>query len=85
MDEGIADALVSDDAANEAPGDIQVLCALRAGARGYILKGHVHKELLETIRALHAGHKCISPDIAAELADHATDDALTEHEIDALS
>lgn len=85
MDEGIADALVSDGAANEAPGDIQVLCALRAGARGYILKGHVHKELLETIRAVHAGHKCIPPDIAAELAGHATDDALTEREIDVLS
>jgi DNA-binding NarL/FixJ family response regulator len=65
-------------------GDIQVLRALRAGARAYILKGHVHKELLETIRAVHAGHKRIPPDIAAELADHATDDELTEREIDVL-
>jgi DNA-binding NarL/FixJ family response regulator len=65
-------------------GDVQVLRALRAGARGYILKGHVHKELLETIRAVHAGQKRIPPDIAAELADHATDDALTEREIDVL-
>ena len=85
MNEGIADVFVSDGAANDAPGRIPVLCALRASARGYILKGHVHKELLETIRAEHAGHKCIPPDIAAELADHATDDALTEREIDALS
>jgi DNA-binding NarL/FixJ family response regulator len=65
-------------------GDTQVLRALRAGAQGYILKGHVHKELLDAIRAVHAGHKRIPPEIAAELADHATDDALTEREIDVL-
>jgi DNA-binding NarL/FixJ family response regulator len=65
-------------------GDTQVLRALRAGARGYILKGHVHKELLDAIRAVHAGQKRIPPEIAAELADHATDDALTEREIDVL-
>jgi DNA-binding NarL/FixJ family response regulator len=62
-------------------GDTQVLRALRAGARAYILKGHVHKELLETIRAVHAGQKRIPPDIAAELAEHAMDDELTEREI----
>jgi DNA-binding NarL/FixJ family response regulator len=65
-------------------GDTQVLRALKAGARGYILKGHVHKELLDAIRAVHAGQKRIPPEIAAELADHATDDALTEREIDVL-
>jgi two-component system, NarL family, response regulator len=65
-------------------GDMQVLRALKAGARGYILKGHVHKELLDTIRAVHAGQKRIPPEIAAELADHATDDPLTEREIDVL-
>ena len=65
-------------------GDIQVLRALRAGARAYILKGHVHKELLEAIRAVHAGQKRIPPDIAAELAEHAMDDELTEREIDVL-
>lgn len=65
-------------------GDAQVLRALRAGARGYILKGHVHKELLETIRAVNAGQKRIPPDIAAQLAEHATDDELTEREIDVL-
>lgn len=65
-------------------GDTQVLRALRAGARGYILKGHVHKELLDAIRAVHAGQKRIPPEIAAELANHATDDALTEREIDVL-
>jgi DNA-binding NarL/FixJ family response regulator len=65
-------------------GDAQVLRALRAGARAYILKGHVHKELLETIRAVHAGQKRIPPDIAAELAEHAMDDELSEREIDVL-
>jgi len=65
-------------------GDTQVLRALKAGASGYILKGHVHKELLDAIRAVHAGKKRIPPEIAAELANHATDDALTEREIDVL-
>jgi len=65
-------------------GDAQVVKALRAGARAYILKGHVHRELLETIRAVHGGLKKIPPDIAAELAEHATDDELTQREIDVL-
>jgi DNA-binding NarL/FixJ family response regulator len=66
-------------------GDTQVLRALRAGARGYILKGNVHEELLNAIRAVHAGQKRIPPDVAAELAIHSTDDALTEREIDVLN
>jgi len=65
-------------------GDVQVLRALKAGARAYILKGHVHRELLETIRAVHAGKKRIPPDIAAQLAEHAADDELTPREIDVL-
>ena len=65
-------------------GDMQILHALRAGAKGYILKGNVPEELLNTIRAVHAGQKRIPPEIAAELADHATDDPLTEREIDVL-
>jgi len=65
-------------------GDVQVLRALKAGARGYVLKGHVHRELLETIRAVHAGQKGIPPDIAAELEAHAGDDELTTREIDVL-
>jgi len=65
-------------------GDAQRLKALKAGARAYILKGHVHRELLETIRAVHAGQKRIPPDIAAQLAEHATDDALSSREIDVL-
>jgi two-component system, NarL family, response regulator len=65
-------------------GDVQVVRALKAGARGYVLKGHVHKALLDTIRAVHAGKKRISPEVAAEIAEHASDDALTPREIDVL-
>jgi DNA-binding NarL/FixJ family response regulator len=65
-------------------GDTQVVRALKAGARAFMLKGHVLDELLDTIRAVHAGKKRIPPDVAAELADHAIDDPLTEREIDVL-
>jgi DNA-binding NarL/FixJ family response regulator len=65
-------------------GDVQVLRALQAGARAYLLKNAVHKELLDTIRAVHAGKKTLSPQISYELAEHATDDALTKAEIDVL-
>ncbi len=65
-------------------GDVQVVRALKAGARGYVLKGHVCRELLDTIRAVHAGQKRIPPEVAAELADHAADDGLSSREIDVL-
>jgi DNA-binding NarL/FixJ family response regulator len=65
-------------------GDVQVLRALKAGARGYVLKGHVRRELLDTIRAVHAGQKRIPPEVAAELADHAGEDELSSREIDVL-
>ena len=65
-------------------GDVEVLRALKAGARAYLLKGLLRKELLETIRAVHAGKKRVSPEVAAELADHAADDTLTLREIDVL-
>jgi len=65
-------------------GDVQVVRALQAGARGYLLKNMVHKELLDTIRAVHAGKKMLSPEASYELAEHATDDALTKAEIDVL-
>lgn len=65
-------------------GDAQVLRALKAGARGYVLKGHVHRELLAIIRAVHSGLKRIPPEIAAELADHATDDELSPRQVDIL-
>jgi DNA-binding NarL/FixJ family response regulator len=65
-------------------GDVQILRALKAGARAYLLKGLLRKELLETIRAVHAGQKRIPPEVAAELAAHVTDDTLTSREIDVL-
>jgi DNA-binding NarL/FixJ family response regulator len=64
-------------------GDAQVLRALRAGARAYLLKGH-DQELVETIHAVVAGRKKIPPEVAAELAEHATDDELTAREIEVL-
>jgi DNA-binding NarL/FixJ family response regulator len=65
-------------------GDAQVLGALKAGARGYLLKGNVHRDLLETIRAVHAGQKRIPPEIAAAVANHLSDEELTEREIQIL-
>ncbi|WP_433975230.1 response regulator [Tunturiibacter lichenicola] len=65
-------------------GDAQVLRALKAGARGYLLKVDVHLELLDVIRAVHAGQKKIPPQVAAELAEHAGDDSLSQREIDVL-
>jgi DNA-binding NarL/FixJ family response regulator len=65
-------------------GDVQVLRALKAGARGYILKGHVRRELLDSIRAVHAGQKRIPAEVAAELAEHAADEDLTSREIAVL-
>jgi DNA-binding NarL/FixJ family response regulator len=65
-------------------GDVQVLRALKAGARGYLLKNLLHKELLETIRAVHAGKKALSPEASFEVAEHAVDDALTLGEVEIL-
>jgi DNA-binding NarL/FixJ family response regulator len=65
-------------------GDVQILRALKAGAQGYLLKNTIHKELTETIRAVHAGKKALSPEASYEIAEHATDDALTPAEINVL-
>ena len=65
-------------------GDVQVLRALKAGARGYLLKNLLRKELLDTIRLVHAGHKRIPADVAAQLAEHATDESLSDREIEVL-
>jgi DNA-binding NarL/FixJ family response regulator len=65
-------------------GDIQVFRALRSGARGYLLKDMLRKELLETIRAVHAGQRRVSSEVAAGIAEHATDDTLTPRETDVL-
>jgi DNA-binding NarL/FixJ family response regulator len=65
-------------------GDIQVLRAMKAGARGYLLKSLLHTELLTTIRAVHAGKKTLSAEATYSLADHAGDDALTPGEVEVL-
>jgi DNA-binding NarL/FixJ family response regulator len=65
-------------------GDVQILRSLKAGARAYLLKNLLHKELLDTIRAVHAGKKTLSPDASYQLAEHVTDDALTPAEISVL-
>ena len=65
-------------------GDVQVLRAIKAGARAYLLKNSLHKELLETIRAVHAGKKALSPEASYQIAEHTTDDALTPAEIRVL-
>lgn len=65
-------------------GDVHVSRALKAGARGFLLKGLLRKELLDTIRAVHAGQRRIASDAAAQLADHLGDDPLTAREIEVL-
>jgi DNA-binding NarL/FixJ family response regulator len=65
-------------------GDVQVMRALKAGARAYLLKSLLRKELLETIRLVHAGQKRILPTVAAELAEHATDASLSSREVEVL-
>ena len=65
-------------------GDALALRALKAGARAYLLKSLLRKELPETIRLVHAGQKRISPEVATGLAEHAIDDALSPREVDVL-
>jgi DNA-binding NarL/FixJ family response regulator len=65
-------------------GDVQVTRALKAGARAYVLKSVLHRDLLDTIRAVHAGKKTMSPAVAAELAEHSMDESLNDREIEVL-
>jgi len=65
-------------------GDVQVARALKEGARAYLLKNLLHKELLQTIRAVHTGRKALAPEVSYELADHATDETLSEGEVAVL-
>ena len=65
-------------------GDAQVAKAFKAGASGYLLKSMLRKELAETIRSVHAGHRRIPPEIAVGMAEHYADDQLTAREIDIL-
>ncbi len=66
------------------PGDTQALRALRAGATGYLLKSCIRKDLLDTIRAVHAGRRAIAPEVAQEIALHSFDDRLSDRETDIL-
>jgi len=65
-------------------GDVQARRALQAGARAYLLKNSLHKELLDTIRAVHAGRKTLSPEVSFELAEHAAEDTLSPLEVRVL-
>ena len=65
-------------------GDVQATRAFKAGASGYLLKNMVRKELIDTIRTVHAGKRRIPAEIAVEMAEHHSDDALTEREIEVL-
>jgi len=65
-------------------GDAQAHRAIKAGAQGYLLKNLLHKELLQTIRAVHAGRRVVAVDIAAQVAEHAGEENLTPKEIEVL-
>jgi DNA-binding NarL/FixJ family response regulator len=65
-------------------GDVEIKHALESGARGYVLKSMPPKDLVEVIREVHAGKKRIPPQLAAQLAEHMSDEALTEREIQVL-
>lgn len=65
-------------------GDTRVMRAIKAGARGYLLKSALHRELVDTIRAVHAGKKSLSPEVSYDLAEHVSEDALTPAEVRVL-
>ncbi len=65
-------------------GDVLIVRALKAGAEAYILKNALHRELLDTIRAVHAGRKNLSPEVSYQIAEHVGDDALTPAEVSVL-
>lgn len=65
-------------------GDVQARRAIQAGARAYLLKNSLHKELLDTIRAVHAGRKNLSPEVSFDLAEHAAEDTLSPLEVRVL-
>ena len=65
-------------------GDVQAHRAMRAGAAGYLLKGALRRDLLDTIRAVHGGRRYLSPEIAQQIALHSSEDSLSEREIEVL-
>ena len=65
-------------------GDVHILRALKAGAQGYLLKNTLHSELLQTIRAVHAGKRSLSPEVSFQVAEHMSDQTLTPAEVAVL-
>ncbi len=65
-------------------GDVEIRRALTAGARGFLLKTAPPSEIIDSIRRVHAGRKCIPAEVASELADYFTDDLLTAREVETL-
>lgn len=65
-------------------GDVEIQQALEAGARGYMLKSMPPKELVEVVRQVHAGKKRIPTQVATQLAEHMSDEALTPREVEVL-
>ncbi len=65
-------------------GDVEIQRALEAGARGYMLKSMAPRDLVDVIRQVHAGKKRVPPEVASQLAEHLSDEALTSREIDVL-
>lgn len=65
-------------------GDVEIQRAMKAGAHAYLLKSMPGQQILSTIRQVHTGKKCISPEIASELAEHFSDDSLSEREVEVL-
>jgi len=66
-------------------GDVEIERALKAGASGYLLKSMPPKQMVDAIRQVHAGKKLIPPEIAAHIAEHMSDDALSKRELEVLS
>ena len=62
-------------------GDVHILRALKAGAHAYLLKNTLHSDLLQTIRAVHAGRRSLSPEVSFQVAQHVSDQALTPAEV----
>ena len=65
-------------------GDVQILRALKAGAHAYLLKSTLHSELMQTIRAVHAGKRSLSPEVSSKVAQHVSDETLTAAEVAVL-
>lgn len=65
-------------------GDVQATRALKAGAQGYLMKATLRNELVDAIRAVHAGRRRLPTEVASEIAEHSADDLLTAREVEVL-